>query len=148
MFQNPDINLLIQWFTEGGKLDSSIAAMAIGLLVRYVLLPIVKSMMTARGKPMTQAAKVIAAYACGIVATVIWGLITRDVTLSVAIALGITAGAIAIGLHQTGKVTATPTAVALPTHGEVLSTLQPIRVAGEEQKEQLGDSANSAPLRE
>lgn len=99
-----DIQIIIQWFTAGGKLTSTLSAAAIAALVRWVIIPIVKSIMDAKGKPLTAASIVVAVYASALSVSVLLGLIFREVNFTTAVAIGITAGLLALGLHQTGKV--------------------------------------------
>lgn len=104
---NPAFDAILLWLTDGGRLTSTMAAAAIAAIVRWGLLPAAKALMEKRGKPLSAQSIVYLAYVFSVLSAVGISLFDPSgVTITTAIAVGLAAGAGAIGIHQTGKVPA------------------------------------------
>lgn len=104
---DPTIDAILAWLTDGGKLTSAVAAAGIAAIVRWILLPLAASIMLKVGKPLSAQSKVYLAYVFSVFVAIIAGLFDKSGTsMTVALAVGLAAGAMAIGIHQTGKVPA------------------------------------------
>lgn len=102
---DPTLDAIIAWLTDGGKLTSTAAAFAIAAIVRWILLPVAKTIMTKLGKELSEQSKVYLAYAFSVIVAIIVGMFDKSgVSMSLALAVGLAAGAMSIGIHQTGKV--------------------------------------------
>jgi len=152
---DPTIDAMIAWLTDGGKLTSTAAAFGIAAIVRWVLLPMAKTIMIKLGKTLTEQSKVYLAYALSIFVAIIVGLFDKSgVSMTVALAVGLAAGAMSIGIHQTGKV---PTeqgnvlkgimgysTVLQPRIGQVLQVGEPFEECIEKGKGEGTDTGASA----
>jgi small neutral amino acid transporter SnatA (MarC family) len=104
---DPTIDAIITWLTSGGHLTSTVAAAAIAAIVRWLLLPLASIVMEKVGKPLGATSKVYLAYVFSVLVAIIAGLLDKTgTTMTTALAVGLAAGAMAIGIHQTGKVPA------------------------------------------
>lgn len=102
---NPAIDAILMWLTDGGKLTSTMAAGAIAAIVRWGLIPLAKAIMAKKGKPLSAPSTVYLAYVFSVFVAILVSLVDKSgVTITTAITVGFAAGALAIGIHQTGLV--------------------------------------------
>lgn len=128
-----NIQPLIDWLTQGGTLNSAGAAVGLAVIVRFILVPMAKYLLSFRGIELSSVQTIKAAYVCGVLCAVAVGLATQDSRgISAMIAIGLTSGAIAIGMNETG--TQSAKAAAALEDAKQFDTLMKAAILEEEEK--------------
>lgn len=101
---DPTLDSLIAWGTGGGKLQSAGAILAIGSIIKLVVIPILNRIFAKYNVNFTGPNKMHVVIGCGFAIVMIVNLATRQgLTLGDSLLVGIQAGIAAIGIHEAGS---------------------------------------------
>jgi hypothetical protein len=98
---DPTIDSLLTWMSNGGKLQSTGAILAIGMAIKSVCIPIICRISKRFSLKFSGANKLHAVGACGILIVGVINLVTRQhLTFSDVVVMGVQAGVVAVGIHE------------------------------------------------